>query len=145
MKKVIPICVVLALLLVLMTGCGEKNQSGDIPGGVESTTLPPVQVDMEEYELTYAGEMKDLILTRQTQEGLTFLVKLSQGEYPIFTLRFNVLEGELVTMLTAESGEQVPVSFAMEEIPAGLSAEDELTFCLAQEQVNEIIASLKLK
>ena len=100
---------------------------------------------MDGYSFTYAGEKASAILTEETADGLAFFAGLKNEKVPVFTLVFNSQEGDIVTMLTAESGEQIPVSFMMFEMPGELSEEDAQTFTLAQEAVNEIVESIKLR
>lgn len=137
------------LLMCLLAGCAETADEAPAEGTVieEEETLPPVEVAMPEYELTYAGELKDLIVVKEVKDaaGLDFFVKLSEQEAAIFTLRYNTDEGELVTVLTDGQDNRIPVAFEMAETPEGLSEEDEAQFYLAQEAVNEIVESLKLK
>ena len=110
-------------------------------------TQPPVEVEMPEYTLTYSGEMADIISYEEQSEdgGLKFYVTLGTGKTPIFTLYLNRIEGELVVMKENSAGEEIPVTFLMEAVPENLSAEEETTFCMAQETVNDIINSLLLK
>lgn len=144
------------LLMVSMTACANEKESESIyPTDIqyedeiltEPETEPPVQVEMPDYELTYSGEMRDLIVVKRLEEqnALDFFVKLSEGEYRIFTLLYNSEEGELVTVLNDAEGNRVPVAFVMESIPDNLSEDDELTFCVAQEAVNDIVESLVIK
>lgn len=148
----------LALLLVFLTaftaGCSEKEPVNTAPtysdfGDMEElppeTTLPPVQIEMTDYELTYSGEFQDVILVEEKEGALIFTVKLSKTEANIFTLLYNTDEGELVTVLEDAKGNRVPVAFQMAPLPENLSEEDEQLFCSAQEAVNEIVASLVLK
>ena len=148
----------LALLLVFLTvftaGCSEKapanteptySDFGDMEEIPPETTLPPVQIEMPDYELTYSGEFQDVILVEKQENELVFTVKLSKTEAHIFTLRYNTDEGELVTVLEDADGNRIPVAFQMAQIPENLNKEDELLFCSAQEAVNEIVASLVLK
>ena len=72
-------------------------------------------------------------------------MKLSGGNAALFTLLLNQSEGELVVMKENGAGEKIPVSFLMESMPDGLSEADQQAFCLAQDQVNDIIATLNLK
>jgi hypothetical protein len=113
----------------------------------EPPTEPPVQVVMPEYELTYAGYMKEYIVWEESQEkgGLCFYVKLSGGNVPLFTLLLNQAQGELVVMKVNAEGEKIPISFVMEQMPEDLSEEDKQLFATAQETVNDIIGSLTLK
>lgn len=117
------------------------------PPYTEPPTEPPVKVVMPQYELTYSGELADVIFweEQETAGSLRFSVKLSGGNAALFTLLLNQSEGELVVMKENGAGEKIPVSFLMEPMPDGLSEEDQQTFCLAQDQVNDIIASLSLK
>lgn len=165
------------LMLAAMTGCNSnpqpqtgpsnETQGGTEPpaasGGTEATaplvtapedepyveppTQPPVQVVMPEYEMSYSGDLADIISWEEAQEqgGLSFFVQIEGEKCPLFTLLLNQIQGELVTMKTNGAGEQIPVSFIMEQIPQGLSEENTRTFCVAQDLVNEIIASLVLK
>ena len=142
MKILMKIAVVLMLCSVLCS-CRTQPQ----PEAHEDPTAAPVQVDMTHYTLTYAGELKDQISYEQLPEKdhLRFYVSLSRGKQPIFTLQWAVAEGELVTMVDGGNGEKIPVSFAMEPIPDDLNEADHTLFCTAQEQVNAIIASIKVK
>lgn len=143
------------LVLLMLTGCGKQEQGYQGPGITEPELLavtepptePPVQLTMPEYELTYSGSLKDLIVTKELpgEAGLEFLVKLSSGEEHIFTLHYNSDQGDLVTFFKDKSGAEVPVAFTMAVIPEQLSEEDEKTFCIAQEAVNEIVSSLIIK
>lgn len=149
----------LALLLVFLTvftaGCSKKepvvnteatySDFGDMEELPPETTLPPVQIEMPDYKLTYSGEFQDVILVEEKEDALIFTVKLSQTKAEIFTLLYNTDEGELVTVLEDAKGNRIPVAFQMAPIPENLSEEDEQLFCSAQEAVNEIVASLVLK
>lgn len=147
--------IVLALLLlltVMAAGCAKKEPESTEPtydfGVMDVTmpeTLPPVQIEMPDYELTYSGEFQDVIVAEEKDGGLVFTVKLSQKETEIFTLLYNTDEGELVTVVEDAKGNRIPVAFKMASLPENLSEEDEQLFCSAQEAVNEIVASLVLK
>ena len=117
------------------------------PPYTEPPTEPPVQVVMPQYALAYSGELADVIFweEQETAGSLRFSVKLSGGDAALFTLLLNRSEGELVVMKENGAGEKIPVSFLMEPMPDGLSEADQQAFCLAQDQVNDIIASLTLK
>ena len=148
--------VILLLLIstLLMSACGNVGQSNGVSPEqeiVEETreTLPPVEISMPEYTLSYSGELKDVIAVKETQTedkmGLQFFVLLSQTEEPIFTLYYHSDQGELVTVLTDVKGNKIPVAFEMNTIPEGLSEEDANLFYTAQDAVNEIVESLVLK
>lgn len=148
------LAVLMAFLVVFTAGCSEKepvnteptySDFGDMEELPTETTLPPVQIEMPEYELTYSGEFHDVILVEKQETGLVFTVKLSKTEAHIFTLLYNTDEGELVTVLEDAKGNRIPVAFQMAPVPESLSEEDEQLFCSAQEAVNEIVASLVLK
>lgn len=149
-------CVLLCVIVVagLLSGCSGFQENpveetvldasvNDIY--TEPPVLPPVEVVMDGYSFTYSGEKGAVILTEETDDGLAFFAGLKQEKVPVFTLVFNSQEGDIVTMLTAESGEQTPVSFMMYEMPGELSEEDAQSFMLAQEAVNEIVESIKLR
>ena len=112
-------------------------------------TEPPVEISMPEYELTYSGVLKDVIVVEELNDldpkGLKFTVTLTESQEHIFTMFFNTDQGDLVTVLTDTEGNRIPVAFQMAVIPEGLSEADEQTFYMAQEAVNEIVASLTLK
>lgn len=176
-NRVLCVLLAASMMVAMMAGCSQKRPpeqtqpSNETQGGteppadtkpehsvplntapedepyIEPPTQPPVQVVMPDYELSYSGEMADVISWEElTQErGLRFSVKLSTGNAVLFTLLLNQTEGELVTMKENTEGEQIPVSFLMEAVPEGLSEEDLQTYCLAQDKVNEIMASLILK
>jgi hypothetical protein len=152
---------VMALVLVLILGLTLWGCAADpedttprddaVPPYANDTqpieTLPPVKVSMPAYELTYSGELKDILVVQELEEAnaLSFRVTLSGGEAEIFILRFNHEQGELVQVFTDGSGQRIPVAFEMMPLPAGLDQDDEALFCQAQDAVNEIIASMKLK
>lgn len=110
-------------------------------------TEPPVQVTMPDYELSYAGWMKESVHWEEVPEegSLKFFVTLSIGDAELFTMRLNQTEGDIVVMKKNGAGEQIPVAFMMTDIPEGLSAEEQQTFCVAQELVNDVVQSLILK
>ena len=147
------------LSAVLMAGCGAQTQEVTVHDDAvlpytedseiieQQETLPPIQISMPEYEFSYSGELADLIVTEENPEdnGLAFRVKLSAGEATVFILHFNRTEGELVQMLDDAQGNKIPVAFEMMAIPEGLNEKDADIFYTAQDAVNEIVASLKVK
>ena len=149
--------VILLLLLagtLLMSACGSTVESGSVLPEQEvveevQEVLPPVEITMPEYTLSYSGELKDVIAVKEIQSedkmGLQFSVLLSQTEEPVFTLYYHSDEGELVTVLTDEQGNKIPVAFEMNKVPENLSEEDAILFYTAQDSVNEIVESLELK
>lgn len=157
LKKRSLVVLLILMLLLSATACSEKIEpvreedyqtADDVAfAQPEEEVLPPVEIKMPEYELAYAGDMKDVIVSKETDDGtgLAFSVKLSGGEVPIFTLRYNTDEGELVTVLENAKGERIPVAFEMAAIPEGLSEEEADLFYAAQEAVNDIVGSLTLK
>ena len=145
MKRItLLLCVAAILAAGLWGGAGEET-AAPTENPTEETTVPPVVVQTPEFEMSYSGQMKDLIGYAETEEGLTFSVNLPGGQRPIFTVRFHVMEGELVQMIDGPDGEKIPVSFDMKAVPENLSQEDRQTFCQAQDEVNAIIDSLKIK
>lgn len=148
--RMVFVIAMIVLLVLSVTACSAKQEEVYNYGSVEEVEpepLPPIQIEMPDYELAYSGELEDQIIVEETedQSGLAFSVKLSTGEVSIFTLHYNSEEGDLVTVLDAADGERVPVAFEMAEVPENLSEDDLSTFYLAQEAVNEIVESLKLK
>lgn len=141
----------LVVLSMLLTACSQAKENDTESSQAEPQVeeIPPVALTMPEYELSYSGELKDVIQVRDTETevgpGLEFYVNLSGTDTTIFVLHYNSDQGELVSMLENDSGEQIPIAFEMAEMPAGLSDEDANTFSVAQDSVNEIISSLKLK
>jgi len=126
----------------------EPSKAPEVDNTGAPEELPPVQVSMPEYELTYSGNLKDAIIYEELKDGkigLKFDVKLSESQATIFELYYNTTEGDLVTVLNDKEGNKVPVAFAMSSIPEGLNEKDELLFYSAQEAVNEIVSSLVLK
>ncbi len=164
-KKLLCMGLVMVLLSAVAAGCGEKQPpeqtqppnetQGSIQTPVvtqpttpeEPATEPPVRVVMPEYELSYSGPLANLISWQEQPEsgGLQFSVKLSTGDGVLFTLLLNQAEGEIVIMKENTAGQKVPISFRMAETPENLNAEDRQLFLMAQDTVNEIIASLTLK
>ena len=144
-QKSVAVLLITALSLILFTACGSTNPEeteGSGPG-----TLPPVQVEMPAFTLTYSGELRDVIVLKELEgeDALEFNVKLSQVQAHIFTLQYNSTNGEFVTVLEDKAGEKIPVAFQMAELPEDLTEEDKNLFLTAQEAVNEIAASLVVK
>lgn len=159
------LCVILALS-VLMTACGNGDnpvnetenpaqQEQSIPlvtapedePYIEPPTAPPVQLRMPDYELSYCGDMADIISWEELEDavGLQFYIAIGQEKLPLFSMHLNENQGDVVQMVTDSAGQSIPVSFQMEEIPEGISQEDERTFCMAQDLVNDIMQSLIIK
>lgn len=155
------IVLLLVLLLIVLAGCsGAQTEPTTAPTlapipteilyelyGTEPPTEPPVEVDMPEFQFTYSGELKDSVVMKEVEGSgaLEFTVILSGGEAHIFTLHYNTVEGDYVTVLDDAAGNKIPVAFQMAAVPEGLSDEDTATFYQAQESVNEIVDSLILK
>ena len=147
--------ILVVTLAALMAACSDQNTGvtepayEEIEEVVESIpeTLPPVQIKMPDYELTYSGAFQELIQVKEleNEQALAFSVKLSKTEEELFVLRYNTDEGDLVTIVEDAKGNRIPVAFLMREVPGNLSKEDIDLFCSAQEAVNEIVASLTLK
>lgn len=149
-KKELRFLIAMLAVVLMLIGCsGEQVPTEPVYEmlGTEPETLPLVQISMPEYELTYSGELKDVIVVKEVPDfsGLEFSVKLSESETHIFTLQYNTAEGDFVTMLDDAEGNKVPVAFLMATIPEGLSDTDAQTFYRAQEAVNEIAESLIIK
>lgn len=146
----------LMMAVVFCTACSAKQEVkntepsyANYDDSVETMpeTEPPVQVDMPEYELTYSGALKDIIVMniQDDESTLVFNVKISKGEAHIFTLRYNTDDGELVTVKEDKNGNRVPIAFEMASLPEDLNEEDQQVFFEAQDAVNEIVESLVLK
>lgn len=154
-KKSLFLLIVLLLDMLALNACSPKTEERKdyVPPYSEEEivavqeTLPPVQVDMPEYELTYSGALKDIIVMniQDDESTLVFNVKISKGEAHIFTLRYNTDDGELVTVKEDKNGNRVPIAFEMASLPEDLNEEDQQIFFEAQDAVNEIVESLVLK
>lgn len=170
LTRALALMLLAALLAASLSGCADKAPVVETEGptvveeeaqdaleaivpyleeraALEPTPMPVVEIKMPEYEMAYAGEMKDVIVTETLTDanGIKFSVKLSESEAHIFTMLYNTMDGELVTVLTDAKGERVPVAFIMPGIPEGLNEEDSYLFYTAQESVNDIVSSLVLK
>ena len=145
----------LVLTMTFVAGCTDarpEDTEATYPdfGAMEEVsteTLPPVKIEMPDFELTYSGELENVIHVQQieSENVLVFTVRLSNADEEIFTMRYHSDEGDLVTVLDDTQGNRVPVAFLMASIPENLSQEDEQLFYTAQEAVNEIVDSLVLK
>lgn len=145
----------LVLTMTFVAGCTDarpEDTEATYPdfGAMEEVsteTLPPVKIEMPDFELTYSGELENVIHVQQieSENVLVFSVRLSNADEEIFTMRYHSDEGDLVTVLDDTQGNRVPVAFLMASVPENLSQEDEQLFYTAQEAVNEIVDSLVLK
>lgn len=145
----------LVLTMTFVAGCTDarpEDTEATYPdfGAMEEVsteTLPPVKIEMPDFELTYSGELENVIHVQQieSENVLVFTVRLSNADEEIFTMRYHSDEGDLVTVLDDTQGNRVPVAFLMASVPENLSQEDEQLFYTAQEAVNEIVDSLVLK
>lgn len=146
------------LAAIMLTACASDAeptvpQSDAVPPysdeivETEPETQPPVMISMPEYECTYSGEMADVIETKELSDSnaLEFSVKLSTKTVPVFVLHFNTEVGDYVEFMTSADGTKVPVAFEMMTLPEGLDEDDATLFYLAQDTVNEIVASITLK
>lgn len=145
------LCVALSLsaAVFLTAGCQKTPEN---PETEPNTTLleptaPPVYVQLPEYEFSYSGELAEQITLEELtdQVGIRFHITLGQKKLPLFTLLLDQVQGDTVQMIENSKGEKIPVSFVMEAIPEGLTAQEEETFCMAQDLVNDVIASIRLK
>lgn len=152
--KIIVLLMVLMMLAVCMVACGKQEPVQTEPPRIYDDTpqtepepLPPVHIAMPHFELEYAGELNDVIVVKERdgQNVLDFFVKLSNTEEKIYTMNYDSEEGDLVEVIKDKSGNPVNIAFQMAPIPEGLSDADHLTFCVAQESVNDIVASLVIK
>ena len=64
---------------------------------------------------------------------------------PIFTMELGADEGDWVVVLMDETGDVLPVAFYMAQAPEGLEDKQATAFMLAQEDVQVLLATLKLK
>lgn len=155
-RRVVLLVILIFTIFVSCVACSGKQENQNTKPGHESSvdsvevepeTEPPVQVDMPEYELTYSGALKDIIVMniQDDESTLVFNVKISKGEAHIFTLRYNTDDGELVTVKEDKNGNRVPIAFEMASLPEDLNEEDQQIFFEAQDAVNEIVESLVLK
>lgn len=145
----------LVLTMTFVAGCTDarpEDTEATYPdfGAMEEVsteTLPPVKIEMPDFELTYSGELENVIHVQQieSENVLVFTVRLSNADEEIFTMRYHSDEGDLVTVLEDTQGNRVPVAFLMASVPENLSQEDEQLFYTAQEAVNEIVDSMVLK
>lgn len=140
--------VLLVLIMTLFCACSDAS-AGDIEkiNGEELETQPPVQVTMPEYEFTYSGTLADVIAINELEDtnNLEFTVKIGEEEFTIFVMHFNAENGDLVEFLIDSKGNKIPVSFEMMPLPEKLRDDDALQFYHAQESVNDIVESIKLK
>lgn len=154
--RAVLLAVLFLMAVVLCTACSANQEIKNTEPPVESyddsveampEPEPPVEVEMPDYKLTYSGAYKDIITMHELEgeNALEFKVKLSKGEVHIFTLRYNMSEGELVTVKEDKQGNRVPVAFEMAPLPENLSEQDKNVFFEAQDAVNEIVDSLVLR
>ena len=136
------------LIMTLFCACSDAA-AGDMEqtNGESQGTQPPVQVTMPDYEFTYSGTLADVIAINEREDAnnLEFTVKIGEEEFTIFVMHFNAENGDLVEFLIDSKGNKIPVSFEMMPIPGKLRDDDALLFYHAQESVNDIVESIKLK
>lgn len=174
-RKLLSVALAVCMLTMALAGCGGTATNQTVPpdtqpvtapatqptpeatdpitepaptdAGDTEPTVPPVELSMPEYSLSYGGTMADVISWQEQTDpvGLQFYVDLSDGTYPIFTMLLNQAQGDTVHVKKNSTGEEVFITFLMEAVPEGMSAEDEQVFCMAQDIVNDIVDSLILK
>ena len=141
---------ILMFTVCSLTACANAKEDSVNPDSHSSYSEPEqemnpiVRVDMNNYELSYSGELKDVIILEPKAGGddIDFYVSLSDRKALLYILHFNSDEGDFVTIVRDDAGTPIPVAFQMESIPEGLSDADRILYCTAQDAVNEIAASL---
>lgn len=139
MKK--SLCLLLAVICILAAGCSASGQKG-INLKVEKCV---VTTDL--YEFTYPEGMIDVIRVAEGEGtgNLEFFAALTSGEQKIFDMKYDSTSGNFTVEFEKSGGKKILVSFVMYGVPETLDESDKMTFCAAQEAVNDVVATLVLK
>lgn len=133
-KRILLLFLVLLAAAALVLLCGWFN------------TGPRTVYQTAEYRITYSGSMADVIRFRPVPDdssAMQAVVVIGEQEYPLFTMSYNDQAGDYVAM--AGKKEKIPFAFTMASPPDGLTEEETRIFWLAQEIVNELPASIKVR
>lgn len=162
----------LAVLALLLCGCGGKGEETTQPGPsgseeqqntvqvTEPRGITPLELVSTEEQgaavavtttycrIQYPFALSDLIrinpVTHQDQAALEFFGLIGGEQFPLFTLWFNG-QGAIPLGTMRIEGEDAPVSVSAEifEIPGELDDAGRNTFNAAQEIFNDVIVSLE--
>ena len=147
MRKWLVCMAVLLAVCVLLTGCG--NEKAGSKQAVNELVVENGKVTTNWYECAYPEAMQNTIRVDKAEGEFTgdlkFYVTLPDSEHLIFDLKYNNAQGDWTIEFEKDGGEKVPVSFVMYSVPAFMSENDKTQFFMAQEVVNDIVSTMKLK
>lgn len=144
LKKPVILLTTTVLLCGLM-GCGSKKEAQTTGPVAYPDTQPPIsQMEAEAFTFSYP-DLGAGFSFKEQEDGLQLQVQLSGKNHTAFTVIYNCSAGDIVQFYENEAGERIPVAFRMATIPDGLTEQQQKQFYEAQDLVNEVIRSLKLR
>lgn len=133
------------ILLCGMAGCGKKQEAQTTGPVAYPDTQPPIsQMEAEAFTFSYPDLGADFSFKEQ-EDGLQLQVQLNGKNYTAFTVIYNCSAGDIVQFYENGEGQRIGVAFQMATMPEGLTQEQQRQFYEAQDLVNEVIQSLKLR
>lgn len=118
--------------------------------GKQEEDTPKIQILVAAYEVTYENEMPETMgfRTKDTDGVLCdieFYSMIEGVEVSVFSLDIGNDRGDMVEFYVDSNGTTVPVAFKMYPIPENLHDTAVEEFCAAQDMVNTLAMSLKVK
>ena len=150
LKRVVYVATLL-VVCALLGGCSpERSVTNETVSNVKGGTVVVENgiVTTDWYECSFPDVLLDTIRVDKAEasEGdLVFYVKLPDSEHRIFDLKYNSTQGDWTIECEKTTGEKVPISFVMYKTPEYMSENDKVAFLMAQEVVNDVVSTLKLK
>lgn len=152
MKRLVLYLAVL-LLACLVGGCSQSggaeahSRQNEEPN--KELTVENCRIATEWYECSYPEALSEVICVEKMEGEFTgdleFYADMADCKQRIFDLMYDDDQGDWTIEYENAAGKKIKVSFVMYKIPDGLSESDEMTFAAAQEAVNDIVSTLKLK
>lgn len=152
-KNVLRAAALLALFVLLLTGCGRKqnavldlNADLQLIDQTEDQKAQVVVISTSYGTVKYPFAFSDLIrVYAENQEDravLKFCAWLNNTEYPLYSLIFDGDEGFPVGELTRKDGTAISVTVQFFEADPAMDADEMQSFYAVQETVNDVIQSL---
>ena len=153
-NKVVYLFVVLLMLFILPTGCGdaktEQTKDDELLWGSVPEEEPGIAVDNDYMTFFYPQEWegKVEVVREETDKNIafTFKTQISDEEVALFSVVLGPEEADgylLGTLEDAEKGTVNVYSVVNEQNPEDWSEEEYTEICRLQERVNDILVQLQ--